>query len=119
MSSRPHWPVVIGISAVVAAIVVYADVDGPLRPAVVLWFLLVCPGMALVRLLRLRDPLTELAIAVALSMALETVLAGALLYLGSANFQVSFAVLLAVTLAAVAADVTRGSAAEVPVPQRS
>ena len=118
MSARPHWPLVIGVSAAVAAVAVYADIDVAARAVVVLWFMLVCPGMALVRLLRLSDPLTELAIAVALSLALETVLAGALLYVGSANFEVTFGVLLGVTLAAVAVDVTRGSAARMPAAQR-
>jgi hypothetical protein len=118
VSSRPHWPPVIGVSAVVAAIVVYADVDVAARPVLVLWFMLVCPGMAVVRLLRLTDPMTELAIAVALSLALNTILAGALLYAGSADFDVTFGLLLAVTLTAVAVDVTRRSAVEAPTPQR-
>lgn len=119
MSARPHWPLVIGLSAAVAAAAVYADIDAAARAIVVLWFMLVCPGMAIVRLLRLSDPLTEFAIAVALSLAIETVLAVALLYAGSANFEVTFGVLLVVTLAAVAVDVTRGVAGQDAAPQRS
>ena len=65
VSARPHWPLVIGLSAAVAAAAVYADIDVAARAIVVLWFMLVCPGMAIVRLLRLSDPLTEFAIAVA------------------------------------------------------
>jgi hypothetical protein len=119
VSARPHWPLVIGLSAAVAAAAVYADIDAAGRAIVVLWFMLVCPGMAIVRLLRLSDPLTEFAIAVALSLAIETVLAVALLYAGSANFEVTFGVLLVVTLAAVAVDVTRGFAGQDAAPQRS
>jgi heme/copper-type cytochrome/quinol oxidase subunit 4 len=39
---------------------------------VAFWFLLICPGMAFVRLLGIRERLTELIVAIALSMALDT-----------------------------------------------
>jgi len=109
VSVRPYWPPVIAFSAVVVAVLVYADVDFAGRPIAVLWFMLVCPGMALVRLLRLSDATTELAIAVALSLALDTLVAGVLIYAGSANFDVSFAVLLAITMLAVTVDVARSA----------
>jgi nucleoside recognition membrane protein YjiH len=47
----------------------------PVRPALVLWFFLICPGMAVVRLLGLKDHLTELTLAVALSIALDLIVA--------------------------------------------
>ena len=53
-------------------------VRGPL----VLWFSLVCTGMAWVRLLRIADPLAEIVTAIALSIALSGLTAAALLYAG-------------------------------------
>jgi len=45
------------------------------RVAIVFWFMLVCPGMAFVRLLHLRGPIVELTLAIALSIALDTIVA--------------------------------------------
>jgi hypothetical protein len=42
---------------------------------IVLWFFLLCPGMAFVRLLGIKDHLTELTLAVALSIALDLIVA--------------------------------------------
>src|SRR5207253_10940952 len=65
MTLRPRlWRPLIAASAAAAVGVTYAGVGAPLRPLVVLWFLAVCPGMALVRLLRLRDSVSELVLAV-------------------------------------------------------
>jgi hypothetical protein len=105
LNTRPAWPWVVGVSAAVTAFIVYLDLEFALRPVVVLWFLLVCPGMALVRPLRLGDRGSELAIAIALSLALDTLVAGAMVYAGVADFEAMFTVLLAITLVAVAADV--------------
>ena len=69
------WPAIIVVSAVAAGGLVYAGVAGPLRVAAVLWFLLICPGMAFVRLLRVADLATELMLAIGLSLALDAVVA--------------------------------------------
>jgi hypothetical protein len=45
----------------------------PVRPAIVLWFFLICPGMAFARLLGIKEHLTELTIALALSIALDVI----------------------------------------------
>lgn len=50
--------------------------------AVLTWFLFVCPGMALVRFLRLHDPMVEWILAVALSITLDAIVSGAQLYAG-------------------------------------
>ena len=47
---------------------------------IALWFLLVCPGMAFARLLRIRDRVREWTLAVALSLVLETILATTMVY---------------------------------------
>jgi hypothetical protein len=49
-----------------------SDIGPPIQAMVAFWFLLVCPGMSFVRLLQIGDRLTELIVAIALSIALDT-----------------------------------------------
>jgi hypothetical protein len=65
-----------------AGIVTAASPLPPVRVAVVLPFLLVCPGMAVVRRLRLAEWWTELLLAVGVSIALDILLSSAMLYAG-------------------------------------
>ena len=69
------WPLIIIVSALGATLVVIGDIGAPLRPIIIFWFVLVCPGMAFVRLLRLEERITELTLAVALSVTLGTIVA--------------------------------------------
>jgi hypothetical protein len=64
-----------------AVVCVFATATGlgsPARPAIVFSFLLVCPGLAFVRLLRIQGPLIELTLAIALSIALDVIVAEAM-----------------------------------------
>ncbi|HEX2979619.1 MAG TPA: hypothetical protein VHO48_05090, partial [Anaerolineaceae bacterium] len=79
------WSLIILISAVLTALVVYTRIVPPLQPPLVFWFLLVCPGMAFVRLFNLWDPISEWALAIALSLAIDSIVAMALLYAGQWN----------------------------------
>jgi len=47
------------------------------------WFLFLCPGMAFVRLLRVGESLTELTLALALSLAINAIVAITMLYTGT------------------------------------
>jgi len=105
LTVRSLWPPIIGLSAAVVAALVYADIQTPVRPVVVLWFLFVCPGMAMLQLLRLDDQAMKLAIAVALSVAFDTIVAIGFVYAGWANFDAMFTVILNVTLVALGIDV--------------
>lgn len=91
-----------------------AGADGAPRAIAALLFLLIGPGLACVRLLRLDDPLTELALAVAVSLALETIVATALLATGYWSAGAALAALVAITLAAVAAGFARARGAGSP-----
>lgn len=78
------WPFVIILSALsagLAAFILPAPGRG-IAPTILLsgWFLLICPGMAFVRLLRLPHWLDEWLLAVALSLALNTLVAEFMLY---------------------------------------
>ena len=64
------WPIIISVSALVLVIVTITG--APFRPAVAFWFLLICPGMAFVRLLHIEDWVTEFTLAIALSIAINT-----------------------------------------------
>jgi hypothetical protein len=68
------------VSALAVEWVSLANIAEPLRPPIAFWFLLVCPGMAYVRLLRLKDSLAEWTIAIALSLALDAAVAGVMLF---------------------------------------
>lgn len=76
------WPVVLGLSAIVAWFVTVSPEGASFRNFVLLWFLLVCPGMAVVRLVSLRDALSEWTLAVSLSILLDMTIAIAQLYGG-------------------------------------
>lgn len=77
------WPIVIITSALAVNWVVLAESQSAVRPLLVLWFLLVCPGMAYIRLLRFESFATELTLAIALSLALDTIVSGSLVYAGA------------------------------------
>jgi hypothetical protein len=83
-TDRAHWlwPAIILVSAAVTGYLAFAQVDSVLRPVVTLGFLLVCPGMTFVRLLRIRERMTELTLAITLSLALNTLLIVIMLYAG-------------------------------------
>jgi hypothetical protein len=106
---RAHWTGIALASAALAGAFEVADLHSPLRVAVMLWFVLVCPGMAVVRLLRLHDPADEIALAVALSVALATAVAGIGLYSGLWAPGATLSVLIFITVgAAVAPRALRG-----------
>ena len=100
---RP-WPALAGIAALAVAVTVYGDVDGWLRSPLVVSFLLVFPGLAVVRLLRLADRLAELTLGIALSVALAVIASSAMLYSGAWSPKLMLALLLAVTLAGAAIE---------------
>lgn len=82
IQGRWLWPTLILLSALGALLTSFVFPETPLRPFVVMWFLFVCPGMAIVRLLRLHEPMVEWSLAIALSFALDAFVAGAFLYAG-------------------------------------
>ncbi len=76
------WPALILLWVGAAWLVTFVIPDTVLRPVVVLSFLFVCPGMALSRLLRLENTLSELLLGIALSITLDSIIACVLLYTG-------------------------------------
>ena len=99
-----NWPWIIAVSTVAVAICTLVQADPVIRGPIVLWFSLVCTGMAWVRVIRISDPSAEAAAAVALSVALSGLAAAAFLYLGHWSPSWTLVVLQAITLAGVFVD---------------
>ena len=74
------------------------ETGGRVRTVVALFFVLVCPGLAIARLLQLSSALAELTLAVGLSIALAGLTSGAFLYANAWSPGGTLAVLAAVTL---------------------
>jgi hypothetical protein len=104
MASAWVWSVVIMLSAVGAGVVNALNVHVSIRAPIVLWFLFICPGMAYVRLLRLKQYLVEWVLAIALSLALDLIVASMLLYAG--RWSPSWALLILIGLSSVGALLT-------------
>ena len=76
------WPVIIILSAIAAGLVSFVFTEIAIRAIIVFWFLFICPGMILVRFLRLKEPVVEWTLAIALSFAIDAIVAGIQLYAG-------------------------------------
>ncbi len=76
------WPMTIMLSAMAAGFVTVVSPGTVLRPALIMWFLFVCPGMTVVRFFRLSEAVIEWTLALALSFAIDAFAAGILLYAG-------------------------------------
>ncbi len=76
------WHVIIILSAIATTLVTFVFPETPLRPIVVMWFLLICPGMMLVRFLRLNQVVVEWVLALALSLSIDAIVSGVVLYTG-------------------------------------
>lgn len=103
--TRWIWPTAIMFSTLAVCVFVYGDFVVLPRQAAALWFLLICPGMAFVRLLRLQDVWAEIALAVGLSLALEVFVALMLVYGGWWSPPAGLAILVVATVIGVAAQV--------------
>src|SRR5579883_2371025 len=69
------WPIVVIVSTYLAGLVTFMFPAATVRPLLVLWFLVVCPGIVVVRFLRLRSSAAEWALIVALSLVIDGMVA--------------------------------------------
>jgi hypothetical protein len=86
------------ISVAAVAAVTFGDIVTPLRPVIALWFLLIIPGLAFVRLLQIGEYFIEIPLALALSLAIDAIVAGVMLYAGAWSPKGILAVLLWVSI---------------------
>lgn len=93
------WPtIIIYLSTVATGLVTFVNTDIAVRPFIVLWFLFVCPGMALVRFFRLEELVVECILALALSFAVDAIVAGILLYAGRWSPTAMLGILMGISL---------------------
>src|SRR5882762_5666264 len=98
------WPAAILLSTVAVSVVTYAGIWPSVRPVVALPFLVLCPGMAWARLLRVDTELNTVLVGVALSLAIDTIVSTALLYAHQPSVRVNLGVLVAITVGGLLAD---------------
>lgn len=96
------WPVIIIASAIGAERALSSGSGAPVQPLLVSWFLLICPGMAFVRLLRIEGGATEVLLAIALSIAIDMIVAEILLYAEVWSAAWALSLLIGISLAGVA-----------------
>jgi hypothetical protein len=99
MTHSLRWPIAVAVSLLVLGVLVLADASGALRVAAALWFLLACPGLALVPLLPDVPQVARPALVVAVSFALDTAVATTMLVAGSFSPAAGALVLASVCLA--------------------
>ncbi len=83
MKGRSLWSLILLLSAIAAGIIAFALPGTVLCLIVMLWFLLVCPGMVVVRYLNLKEAVAEWMLALALSLAIDAIVASIALYAGA------------------------------------
>lgn len=113
MASKWFWPIVIAASAMLIAVLDFGGITTPIRPIAALWFLVFCPGIALVRLLRLQDLWAEVGLATAVSLSLDVGVASMLIYTGYWSPNLGLTILICVSLLGAALQV-RGPLARPP-----
>ena len=76
------WPIIIVCSALAALMAMCVFPSLPERPLFIMWFLFICPGMALVRFFHVKELVVKLSLAVALSFSIDGIVVGIYLYAG-------------------------------------
>lgn len=74
------WPFLIVVGGLLLALLVQLDVNSPARQLLAVGYLLFCPGMAWIPLLSIENRFMQITLAIALSIALTTLVGLLLLY---------------------------------------
>jgi hypothetical protein len=98
------WPAALLFLTIAVTFVTFTGMLTPLRALVAVPFLFLCPGMVWVRLLRVRSELHELVLGIALSLAINTIVATAFVYANLSSARLSLAVLVVITLFGLGLD---------------
>ncbi len=80
--SKWSWQIIILLSTLAVGLVTFALPGLAVRPIVVMEFLLICPGLVVVRFFRLNELVMEWMLALGLSLTIDTCIASILLYAG-------------------------------------
>jgi hypothetical protein len=104
MSSHPRWPQVVAGSCLVLDASLAGGFHDPLRVIFALWFFLTCPGLSFVPLLGLGSATADLLFVVMASLAIDTVVATAVVLVGDLTTVVGLIALELVCLVGCAAQ---------------
>ena len=107
LNRRRALPTLLLSSVLALGAVLISGGDSALRTLLAVWFLLACPGLALAPLIGLNDVLGTATVAIALSIALDTIVTAALLYAGIWSPGAAFMILATFTLAGAARQLTK------------
>jgi hypothetical protein len=99
------WLAVSSFWGAATTLVVALDANPVYRAPIVISFLLVGPGLAIVRLLGVPAATAQLSLGIALSMALDVLVPAALLYAGAWSPSSALAILVALAIAAALVEV--------------
>jgi uncharacterized membrane protein len=92
------WPIILIATSVVIVVLFLGNVHFFLRPIIALWFLLVCPGMAIVRIFTVHDNLLEWVMAMALSISLAGIFSTIQIYIHAWSPVVVLLILAGITV---------------------
>ncbi len=101
------WPAAIVGIAAAATLAAFLDANAAIRAPIVIVFVLTAPGLALVRLVPVRDCMVVASLAIAVSIALATLVPLVLLYAGLWSPHAALAVLAGVAMVAAIVDARR------------
>ena len=76
------WPIIIFFSVAIVIFFTFVNPGTPIQGIAILWFVTLCPGIAVVPLLKLNHFLIEVTLAVALSLSIDAIVVGIFLYGG-------------------------------------
>ena len=103
------FPGAIACLGVLATMLVLTDARAAVRAIVVLPFLLVGPGLAVVELIGLSDVLERVVLAIAVSFALEVIVSLAMLYGGVWSASLGISILTGIAVVAAIVSYIAGS----------
>ncbi len=103
------WTTIIICSVIAAGLVTFVFTDTIIRPVIVFWFLFVCPGMIVVRFLQIKQPVVEWTLALALSFAIDAIVASIQLYLGKWSPVGTLSILIGFCLVGVIVQLATGT----------
>ncbi|MHB0923436.1 MAG: hypothetical protein ACYC3H_05675 [Bellilinea sp.] len=102
--NRWLWAVVLISSSLLIGLMAFSNWESPVRVWIALWFLVICPGMALQRLMGLRLGIQGWSLAIAFSLALDTLVGIILLYSGNWSWELGLGILVSLTIVSAILD---------------
>lgn len=101
------WPLAVVVLLALSSGAVAFDLHSPARTAVTIAFLLVGPGLAVAELVHVRGAVEQVSLAIGASLAIDTLVAVGLMYLGSYSYELAFGIIAGLTALTLAACVLR------------